>query len=170
MNKILCHIDGPSGSGKTTLVKRIEELHLPLVIKDLDEFDDEACTTLGLDSTQKAQWTEADYNNLVQLRTKLMNQFVETSTEPIVFAGSNREEQIIIPIHTDHKFLLDVDAETSARRAYERSQTEDPKYRRTLEELPLDIKEAQEVIDILTSEGYEKVSTDQVIEFIKNSV
>jgi len=66
--------------------------------------------------------------------------------------------------------MLDVDAETAAQRAYERSLTEDPKYRRTLEELPRDIKEAQADIEAFLSMGYIAKSLKWILDWIGRSI
>ena len=157
--RILCHIAGPSGSGKTTLLEKIHNQFPSIITKDLDEFDDEASSMLGLDSTQKKAWQDEDFKKLADLRQKLMDDFIlQHKEQDIVFGGFHTEDKYVLIIPTENKFLLDVSAEESARRAYARSQSEDIKFKRSLEDLPSDIMEAQKEIDFLLEHHYKKMA------------
>ena len=168
---IICHIAGPSGSGKTTLLKKINELFPTIITKDLDEFDDEASRVLGLDSTKKKEWDNDDFKKLAQLRQKLMDDFIASqNNRPIVLGGFHTEDEFVLHIPTDSRFLLDVSAEESANRAYLRSRTEDAKFRRSIDDMSFDIAEAQKEIDFLVRNNYKKMSADEIMEFIKTRI
>ncbi len=170
MSNIICHIAGASGSGKTTILEEINKLWPHIVAKDLDEFDDEACQILGFDGIPKKNWPNERLRLLAEKRQEIMDKFIEEQTQPIVFAGHHWEDIHILHIPTEHKFMLDVDAETSAQRAYRRSQNGDLKHRRTLEELPLDIADAKKDIDFILSQGYEKKSPEEILKFIEQYI
>jgi guanylate kinase len=166
---LLCHIAGPSGSGKTTVLQKIYKLFPNIITKDLDEFDDEASAILGLDSTQKKYWQDRDLLNLAELRQKLMNEFLaQHSNNSVVLAGFHTEGPHTLKIPTSNKFLLDISAEESAHRAYKRSQNEEIKFKRTLEDLPYDIAEAQKDINFLVAHNYQKMSEEDIVDFIRN--
>lgn len=168
---ILCHIAGPSGSGKTTILENISRLFPNVIAKDLDEFDDQASQILGLDSTKKKEWREDDFKKLAQLRQKLMDDFILLhKDQPIVFGGFHTEDTFILDIETNHRFLLDISAEESARRAYLRSQNENIKFRRSIDDLSFDIAEAQREIDFLLKNKYERMSEGEILKFIESRV
>lgn len=168
MNTILYHIAGPSGSGKTTLQKRISQEIQGVICKDLDDFDNEASNTLGLNSVHRRTWSEDSYIKLANKREELMNNFVLNSELPVIFVGNNREGRIVIDVPAKNKYLLDIDAETSAKRAYERSQKESLEHRRDIKDLQFDIKEAQETIEFYSSQGYVRKNAEDIISEIKN--
>lgn len=171
MNNIICHIAGLSGSGKTTLIKRIAQEFVDRVIAiDLDQFDTAGSFVLGLDSTQKKSWKDEDFAALANIRQRLMNDAIASSSLPLVLGGHHREGSHVLDIPTEHRFLLDVDAHTAAMNAYERSQHEQVEHRRSLEDVPFDEKEAQEEIDFLLSNGYQKKSTNEIVQFIKSNL
>lgn len=165
---VLAHIAGASGSGKTTLGRRIARLHPNLAVKDLDEFDDEAEQNLGYAGVSKRDYTTEMLSELAGRRQQLMDSFVSSSKSPVVFVGHHTEGDHVLRIPTENRFLLDVDARTSARRGYQRSQKGDPKYRRTLEELPQDEQEARETIDWLRNNGYQPLKKDHILRWIAN--
>lgn len=167
-HRVLAHISGPSGSGKTTLANKLSISHPGVVFKDLDDFDDEATSILKFDGINKQNYTDKMLEVLAKKRQDLMNDFIEKSTKPIVFVGNHTEGDYVLNIPTKNRFMLNVDARTSAMRAYLRSQKEDPKFRRTLDELPEDQKEAQEVIDWLIKNGYKPLSDKQIAQWLDN--
>jgi adenylate kinase family enzyme len=166
---VLAHIAGPSGSGKTTLINRLSKSLPHLNFKDLDEFDDQAEESLGFDDVMKKDFSDQMILDLFQRRQELLDQYIQDSDKPIVLAGHHWEGKHILDIPTENRFLLDVDAETSAIRALKRSQSEDVKYRRTKEELPGDIKEAQEDIDLLKKHGYEPMSPKKITKWLEQA-
>lgn len=165
---VLFHVAGPSGAGKSTLAEKLSKLHSNVVFKDLDDFDDEAEVMLGWSNIRKNNYTDKMILKLGKLRQKLMDDFINKNDKPIVFVGNHMEGDHVLYIPTKNRFLLNVDAKTSAWRAYERSQKEDPKYRRTLEELPGDEQEAQETIDDLLKKGYKPLSYDQIVQWMND--
>jgi adenylate kinase family enzyme len=168
---VLCHIAGPSGSGKTTILHKIHSLYLTILVKDLDDFDDEGSRILNLDSVQKKHWNDDNLLQLAKLRQKLMDEFLYIhQEETIVLAGFHTEDAHTLHIPTESRFLLDTDAETSAKRAFERSQDEKIEHRRKIEDMELDIADAQKEIDFLLSQGYEKKSEEEILEFVKENV
>ena len=165
-SEVLAHIAGASGSGKTTLGHKIASNYSGIVVKDLDEFDEEAEEILGYSDVRKKDYTDEMLSKLAKKRQQLMDDFIKTSNKPIVFVGHHTEGDHVLYVPTKNKFLLNVDAKTSAWRAYQRSQKEDPKYRRTLEELPQDEKEAEETINWLLDNGYKPLSHDQILKWM----
>ena len=167
-SKVLAHISGASGSGKTTLINNLSKKYKNINFKDLDDFDDLAVKQLGWDNVKKNDYTDKMLRTLANRRQKLIDDFIRKSNKPIVFAGIHVEGDNVQRIPTENRFLLNVNAKTSAWRAYKRSQTEDPKYRRKKSELPLDIKDAQEIIDWLLKNGYKPMSVSQIEKEIAN--
>lgn len=165
---VICHISGPSGSGKTTLLNKIQKLFPNVVCKDLDELDEQAENILGYSNIKKKNYSDKMLKNLFNKRQELLNKFVKNSNKPIILGGHHTEGRYVLDIHTDNKFRINIGPITSAYRAYLRSQKEDPKYKRTLDELPFDIKEAKETIDELNKLNYEPKSTEEIIKFISN--
>lgn len=166
--KILAHIAGASGSGKTTLANKLSTIYPNIIFKDLDDFDDEAVALLNWTNIRKNDYTDKMLFDLAKLRQQLMDNFIKSTSKSIIFVGHHTEGDNVLYIPTKNKFLLNVDAKTSAFRAYQRSQNEDPKYRRTLEDLPSDEKEAQEVINWLLKSGYKSLTHDQILQWMKN--
>ena len=167
-HNVLAHVSGPSGSGKTTLANNLSITHPKITFKDLDDFDDEATAILNFDGIKKQDYTDEMLKILANKRQDLMNDFIEKSNKPIVFVGHHTEGDHVLNIPTKNRFMLNVDAHTSAMRAYLRSQKEDQKFRRTLDELPEDQKEAQEVIDWLIKNGYKPLSDKQIAQWLDN--
>jgi adenylate kinase family enzyme len=167
-SNVLCHIAGPSGSGKTTLAKKLK--HPNLVVRDLDDFDDAAVALLGWTEIPKKDFDDKMLCCLATKRQELLDEFLEEEEDLVVLVGNHREGKYIIDIPTDNRFLLDVSAEVSARRAYERSQKESPKHRRKLSELPEDIKEAKDEIKWLRSRGYTAMSESAIIKWVQEHV
>jgi len=161
--KVLAHIAGPSGSGKTTIVNVINKKYKNIVAKDLDDFDDEAERQLGWDNIRKKQYTGKMLKTLYHKRQELMDNFIDQSKKPIVFAGHHLEAKRVLKIPTTNKYRLDVSAKESAYRGYKRSLTEDPKYRRYKEDLPSDIRAANEDIDFLTKNKYKPFSHKEIL-------
>ena len=168
--RLLCVISGPSGSGKTTLLKALSEEFPAIEFRDLDEFDNEVVDILDLPSKQSKSWSAADGKLLFEKRQQLMDDVIENSDKSLVFGGIPFEDdkELRFPSETK-KFLLGVDAKTSAMRAYKRSQTEGPNSRRKLSELPLDEQDAQADIDRLLKSGYEYASEDQIRDFLSRN-
>lgn len=164
--EVLAHIAGASGSGKTTLGRELASSHSSIIVKDLDEFDDEAENMLGYLDVGKKDYTDEMLSQLAKLRQHLMDDFIKRNNKPIVFVGHHTEGDHVLHVPTKNRFLLDVNAKTSAWRGYQRSQKEDSKYRRTLEELPQDEKEAQETIDWLLRNGYKLLSRNQILQWM----
>jgi ABC-type oligopeptide transport system ATPase subunit len=168
-NRVLAHVAGPSGSGKTTLAKQLAAVHYDVLFKDLDDFDDEGEKLLGFDDIQKKNYTDEMLQQLAAKRQALMNDFVKKADKPIVFVGHHTEGDHVLDIPTNNRFLLNTDAKTSAKRGYQRSQNEDPKHRRTIDEIPEDEKEAQKIIDWLLSNGYKPLSKKEITQWMTNA-
>jgi energy-coupling factor transporter ATP-binding protein EcfA2 len=167
-NTVLCHIGGASGAGKTTLLNKIQKLYSNIITKDLDEIDDEACRLNGI---QKSEWKDQDFINVNNLKQKLLDKFIiDNIDRKIVLGGFHTEDFCKLDVHTKNKFLLNTDAIESARRAYLRSQREESKYRRTMDQLPKDIDQAHKDISFFESDGYIKMSEKEILEFIKNNI
>ena len=168
--EVLAHVAGPSGSGKTTLGRKIASSCQCIFVKDLDEFDDEAEKMLGYSDIRKKDYTDEMLSKLANLRQELMDDFINKTDKPMVFVGHHTEGDHVLHVPTKNRFLLDVDAKTAAWRAYQRSQQEDPKYRRTLEELLQDEKEAKETIDWLLRHEYKPLSHDKILQWMMKKI
>jgi len=168
--KVLAHIAGPSGSGKTTLVNRFTKKFPNINFIDLDVFDDQAERILGYDKIRKKQYTDKMLLTLYKKRQQLMDRYIQTSKKPIIFAGHHLEAKYVLKFPTKNRFLLNVDAKTSAHRGWLRSQTEDPKYRRLKSDIPKDIRAAKEDIAWLKSQGYKTTSPKQIEQWIKDLI
>ncbi len=169
--KVLAHVAGPSGSGKTTLVDNVKKKYGDKIeARDLDEFDEAAVDSLGWSKIKKNDYTDDMLKKLTVKRQQLMNEWLSQQKKPVVLAGHHWEGEHVLDIPTKNRFMLDVDAETAAQRAYERSQKEPEQSRRKIEELPDDIKEAQSDIDKLESMGYERRSRDDIEKWIGENV
>ncbi len=168
-SKVLAHIGGASGSGKTTLANKLQTLHPDISFKDLDEFDDEAVDKLGWNKIRKNDYDDEMLGKLASLRQELMDKYIKDKDNKIVLLGHHTEGDHVLNIPTKNRFLLDVDARTSAMRAYNRSQKEKSEHRRTIEELPGDIKEAEKDIEFLKNSGYKPMSHESVEEWIRSN-
>jgi len=166
--KVLAHIAGPSGSGKTTIATVLAKKYPNIKFTDLDDFDDEAERLLGWDGIKKRKYTNKMLYTLYKKRQQLLDNHIRSSKKPIVYVGHHLEAEHVLKIPTDNRFLLNVDAKTSAYRGWKRSQSEDPKYRRLKKEIPDDVRAAQEDIDWLKKNKYVVMSPKQIDKWIKN--
>lgn len=169
-SQVIAHIAGASGSGKTTLANQLAAVHSNVIFKDLDEFDEQAEQILGWNNIRKKDYTDVMLLKLARMRQSLMDDFIKKSNKPIVFVGHHTEGEHVLDIPVKNKFLLNVDAKTSSWRGYQRSQKEEPKYRRTMEELPQDEREAQETIDSLLKHGYKPLSHEEIGQWLKGQI
>ncbi|MES2623239.1 MAG: AAA family ATPase [Patescibacteria group bacterium] len=161
---LICHIAGPSGSGKTTLLKKIKELYPAVITKDLDEFDDE----IVRNPISKKEWTAEDFLKNKQDQQQLINDFLEVHNEDfVVFAGFHTEDNHVLHIPTDNKFLLDTDVNESMRRMHARNMEINREYKRNVES---DILQAKKDVEYLLSIGYVKMSEEEILNFIHNSL
>jgi len=170
---VIAHVAGASGSGKTTLVNRINRQTRKVLAVDLDYFDDKAVMQLGWSSVPKNQFTDEMLKALAERRQSLMDDFLLRQAKPVLLAGFHTEGIHVLDLHTDIKFILDTDAETSAKRAMVRSWSETKplggiRTHRTKEELPQDIADAQRDIDFLLKSGYLLRSEQQVWEWVRD--
>jgi len=163
---VLAHIAGPSGSGKTTLGDRLSKQHPSLLVRDLDDFDDTASEKLFGDM-RKRDYTDANIRTLAKERQRLMDSFIKKNKKKsIVFVGHHTEGDTVLDIPTNNRWMLHTSPQTSAYRAYLRSQNEKPDHRRTLEELPKDRREARDTIKELKALNYTKMSPKKIESFI----
>lgn len=167
---VIAHISGPSGSGKTTIGQQLKQLCPSLVIQDLDEMDDIAHAEL-FGNRSKEKFTDNDITMLAARRQQLLDSFIKKNNDKqIVLVGHHTEGNTVLNIHTDNKLMLNTPPITSAYRAYLRSQNEKPGHRRTLAEIPEDVKEAKTIVDQLTELGYLKFSPEDIITLISSEV
>ena len=170
-SKVICVISGPSGSGKTTLLNKLSEEFETIEFKDLDELDNEASDILQLPDKTSKKWKDSLEKKLFESRQILMDDVIENSNKDLVFGGIPFEDEYELKFpEGTKKFLLSVDAETSAQRAYQRSQHEDIKTRRKLSELPDDIQDAKDDIERLKKSGYEEASEEEIRDYISKFV
>lgn len=167
-SKVLAHISGASGSGKTSIANELNLLYPHISFIDLDDFDEQAEKILNY-KVSKKHYTDKMLFKLAQKRQELMDKFIKESKNPIIFVGHHTEGDQVLYIPTETRILLNTDAKTSAWRAYLRSQNEKPEHRRTLEELPKDEKEAQEVIDWLLKNGYKSMSKQEILRWMREN-
>ncbi len=170
INKVLGHIGGPSGSGKTTLLNELSIKYPQINFKDLDEFDDEACYDLGYFEINKDDFNDQMLKELADKRQELMDNYIKESKKPIVFGGYHTEDKYVLDIPTNNRWLLNTDAKTSAKRAYQRSLKEEPRFRRLESELPQDTQEAEEYINFLKSNNYQPLSAEEISQKVGNYV
>jgi energy-coupling factor transporter ATP-binding protein EcfA2 len=170
---VLMHIAGPSGSGKTTVLNKIKQLYPQVVIKDLDEIDEEASANLGFSSVRKSEWSDEDFEAHQEERQKVLDSFIDThSGSPIILGGFHSEGggSYAVTINAQKFVRLNTDAKTSVMRAFERSQKEDIKYKKNFDEIPLDIAYAESDIASLEESGYRPMAKEEILEFIGNAV
>ena len=166
---VLAHVAGPSGSGKTTLLNRLAASHPGLLAKDLDEFDDDAVNALGYAQTPKSVYTDDMLAALAQKRQSLMDDYLAANAgKPVVFGGHHWEGTHTLNVPADNKLLLNTHPLVAAWRAYRRSRSEPPQYRRRLTEIPSDYAEAKSDRQRLLAEGYEPMSHDKITASIGN--
>jgi shikimate kinase len=165
--KVICVISGPSGSGKTTLLNKLSKEFETIEFKDLDELDNEASDILQLPDKTSKKWKDSLEERLFDSRQILMDDVIENSNKDLVFGGIPFEDEYELDFpEGTKKFLLSVDAETAAKRAFQRSQHEDKKYRRKLSDLPLDIQDAEKDISRLKKSWYEEASEEEIRDYI----
>lgn len=157
------HVAGPSGSGKTTLLAKIRAARPDVIVKDLDDFDDEASAKL-FPGVGKQQYTDQMIDQLAARRQSMMNKFVaQHAAKPVVMAGYHVEGDTILDIPTKQRLMLNTGAARSAWRAYRRSQGEKPEHRRRLREFPEDWNIAREDEQQLKGLGYKPASPQQIL-------
>ena len=167
---VLMHVSGPSGSGKSTLLTNMQKQYPNLIAKDLDEFDDEASEKL-YPGIKKQEYTGDMIRELALQRQALMDSFLARNEElPVLLAGHHTEGDTVLNIPTKQRYMLDTGPLRSVWRAYQRSKTEAPQYRRHLSELPADYKDAKNVEKQLLSLGYIPTKVEDIEEKIKNSL
>jgi GTPase SAR1 family protein len=166
---VIAHIAGPSGSGKTTILERIKEKHPNIVTKDLDDLDDVAKAELGI-TGRKRNWSDEKLTKFYAKKQEVLDRFLaENEGKDIVLAGHHMAAgppelaeawSLKVP---GRKILLNTGARKSALRRSQRGDhpgTDNrPKYR---VEAKKDIKE-------LTSRGYKKKSSRQIMRMVKVS-
>ena len=91
-SNVLAHIAGPSGSGKSTLLLRLKHLYPTLVVKDLDEFDDEAEIMLGFSTIKKRNYTDSMLTELALHRQRLLDDFLFVNKNSNVVLGGHHTE------------------------------------------------------------------------------
>jgi adenylate kinase family enzyme len=169
--RVLCHIAGPSGAGKSTLLERIATLFPGIVTKDLDDFDDEGSKMLGLDAVKKKDWQDENFGKLAKIKQELLDEFLTLNVgKHIVLAGFHTEDEFSLTIPTKNKFLLNVDAETCARRALERGCLKGTEHMKYVQDLPQRIKEAQEEIKARLNDCYVMKSDEEIIDWLKKQI
>jgi len=116
--KVLAHIGGPSGAGKTELVNTLQPKVRNIRLVDLDQFDDEAVSSLGWTKTPKNDYTDKMLSTLFLDRQKRINQFISSSSKPIVFFGHTIEAGKETRIPTDTRILLSTSPRTASVRRF----------------------------------------------------
>ena len=154
---VLAHISGASGSGKTTILNSLSKAHPGLVVKDLDEIDEEAEQQLGFSDIRKRNYTDKMLSSLAGRRQELLDTFLKkNSRRPVVLGGHHTEGPHVLKFPTKNRVMLDTGPVRSAWRGYLRDDT------RKLREFPSDYREARETIDDLVGSGYTPVSASDI--------
>lgn len=161
-SNVIMHIAGPSGSGKSTLLKEIEKKFPSVTVADLDDFGDDAEKNLELDTKDKDDYTDEEFDQVHDETQRLLDEFIEDH-DNIVLGGHHTEDDFMLEVPTKNKFMLKVSPTESALRALKR----DPDTR-SIEDLPFDIKEAEEVVKQLKDLGYKPASPKQILRFLKH--
>lgn len=166
-SNVIAHFAGPSGSGKTTLMLELKRQLPNLLVVDLDDFDDYASVKLFGDKSKK-DYSNQDIAKLAKARQLLLNKFINTNgNKKIVLVGHHFEGDQVLDVHTENKYMLDTSPLLSAWRAFIRSQNEQSNYRRSIYELNMDYREANDVIKRLRELGYTPISFDAAVAKVK---
>lgn len=158
-DNVVCHIAGPSGSGKTTLLDKIKKQFPNMLTKDLDDFDDDARKILNYPQ-DKSHYTDKMLEKLTDKKQKLLDKFIKDNEQNnIVFGGLNIEDNnYILDVHTNNKFLLNTSADTSYKRLCKRNRQCSDK----------DLELAKQDIRWFKSHGYKPMLDKDIIDYIKN--
>lgn len=157
--KVLAHVAGPSGSGKTELVNILQQKVYNIKLMDLDEFDDRAEHVMGLFGTNKNTYTDAMLRDHHNIKQKLITQFIQRSSKPIIFFGHIEEAGRVIHIPTSIHIFLSTSPTTSAVGRYKQKQM-------SPEELRELIKTGQADVKFFKGLGYIPMSSRQVYSMI----
>ena len=157
--KVLAHIAGPSGSGKTELANRLSAVAHNIHFVDLDEFDDEAVSSLGWTHVPKNDYTDEMLHKLFVLRQKRITNFIKQSYLPIVFFGHHIEAGYVTKIPTSVRILLNVSPRSATIRRAKR-------FDYSKERVQQDIEVGKEDVRFLRAHGYILMSPRQVYSII----
>lgn len=163
MAEVIAHIAGPSGAGKTTLLRALAGKDNSLVVKDLDEFREEARAYANLKDVPSKTWTPVQRTAVRDdVQRRLDNFIVRHSGDRVVFSGHHTAPSVLpLRVPTDNKYLLNTSAAESAQRRLDRGKKDGTSIpERKLEQYRQD---GEEIIAYLTRKGYTPLSSDQIL-------
>ena len=177
--QVLAHLVGQAGSGKTyfinnTLLKKYPEI----AAKDLDDFDDEADSAMGLkDKSWRASGDPKDIDQEIARKhfgkvQELLNSFLSENKDKNVFlAGMSvfpwvEGENELKLGDPKFKFYLDIEPETAAKRRISRDVEKGlyGDHEPTEEDFQSELKWAEEEKNMLLKSGYEAATPEQIME------
>ena len=115
-NQIIGHIAGSSGSGKTYIGELIQQKFPSIIVKDLDDFNDEIQHSekfKNMDDNLKIEY----YKNKFK---KLLNIFIIENPQKILFVGYNSNWNSWINIETNNKLFIKILTENIIKQKYDR--------------------------------------------------
>lgn len=165
-SEVVAHVAGPSGSGKTTLLDKIKHINPGLVVKDLDDFDNDA-RKLPQFSGKKRDWDNIKLENLAKHRQAEVDRFIsDNKDKSIVFGGHHIEGQNTINFPAENRYLLNTGALLSAWRRRRRSKGSANE--RTLGDFIKDYREGRDDISKLKSLGYSETDGKSILESLRS--
>ena len=166
--EVFAHISGPSGSGKTTLMEEIASLHPDVVVKDLDEFDEEATEEMGLDPGWKQNsWSEELQREHYKIKQNLLDNFIEENAgKRTLLVGLHEEGGDALHFNPRHKILIDTGPTESMRRRVKRDKKLSSTYEFWKDQgaMASELEESEKIIQSLTSEGYTSMSREEILD------
>lgn len=158
----LIHVAGPTAAGKTTLAARLQAEHPGLHVRDLDDFDTEARTTL-LPGKPKKDYTLAEIQRHAAERQRLLDAYLqERKDAPVLLVGHHNEGPTSLDIPATHRFLLNPGAGVSVKRRYARNATAPVEKRLSPDDRPKLLAEARDVVGQLGQQGYSRKSSREI--------
>lgn len=164
--EVFAHISGPAGSGKTTLMEEIESIHPDVVGKDLDEFDEQATSKMGLDRNWKqTSWSEDLQKEHYKIKQSLLDDFInQNSGSKIVLVGIHTEGKDFLSFNPKYKIVLDTSPTESIKRRIKRDKDLGGwNFWDDKDSLNSEIEESERMVTDLKSEGYIPMSREEIL-------
>jgi len=159
--KVLAHVAGPSGSGKTEIMNSLKPHLNNIVMKDIDEFDEEAVEKLDWKNIPKNSYTDEMLKKLFKCRQMLIDNYISANEKHIIFVGHHIESGLIHNLQNSINLLINVNPRTSALRRYKR-------YSYSKKRLNQDINIGRNDVEELKNLNYIPMSSSKIYKIILN--
>jgi len=158
---VVGHVAGPSGAGKTTLLQRLKEQHPRLVVKDLDEIDEQAEHNLGY-TARKTDYSDKMLSRLAREKQKVLDSFLtQNKKQPILLGGHHTEAGHVLRVPTNNLWLLSTPHTTGVQRRLLRDDAASTQSHTQL------LRESRDTVKELKALGYTRTTPTQIERHVK---